>query len=699
VLFFRRMKVEIVPIVDLDNDPAALDPDDRGAAAVNADGLQRVLEWEYGEFFKAFVQDGTVQKVVESYLMTRHRPWQRAKEQDEDMLRLDEAVFTCFHRLLMDAEGIRSMELQGDASHLWREVSDTGVLSPAGILDIVALFHYNHAEQTRAWVERCLILMPEMVSGVAGALRTAHQTVWPEIERKLHPSTTPEELSDMIEYAVDVSCSFSSFVYVSSSATMSNIFRMAGVGEPVQWLQLYDTITSLMMVIIAKLGPEGFNKSVHIRAGLLALVHASVSATLLGPLGLCREGEESWEVAPSSDLVENLLSMIETCAQGSMDGVCLADYNKAYDLVGRLKEVLELPCASEHSDRTQYAIQVIQSIPCSRWEDGATGQWTGLVNPKDAPREKSANEKMREKVVQVKEVLPELGTYFVEQLLHAVRGDPARAIQHMLEGSIPESVALLDQSLEKAQYVQIGRKAEDDKANVLDEIGQDDPEMALIRERVRLAAAAYDQYDDEYDDAYDDAGFDVGDDSAMTEMSAKIKNAVSAKARSYSNSSDEVDGAQNGESPSIHETEAQKKWKPGMVDVDGKKRDVNGKIIKEEDLEGDDLLKPNTNANIAPPSNTKRKSGQKGRGGGSTGGAPRGRGRGRGGGGRGGRGGKGTSKTTTGTGTASNSGAGTKAEGGAKPSRDRKYKDANKARLANHSRKRGAAKKQAKGMF
>lgn len=151
-----------------------------------------------------------------------------------------------------------------------------------------------------------------------------------------------------------------------------------------------------------------------------------------------------------------------------------------------------------------------------------------------------------------------------------------------------------------------------------------------MKEKIRAAALKYSQYDDEYIDTYEDIDFDVGDDGGGEFTTL----------RCFHSMINIVSGAA-------------KTWKPGMVDVDGKKRDQDGKEIKEDP---NDLLKPNLNRAKKVPSVQADSDKPK---------AP----------------GK------------------VRQSGDPVDAKTARFKSKNKSRIGNHSRKRGAAKKQSKGMF
>jgi hypothetical protein len=316
-------------------------------------------------------------------------------------------------------------------------------------------------------------------------------------------------------------------------------------------------------------------------------------------------------------------------------------------------------------------------------------------------------------VSELHEVLPHLSKFFARKLLQAVEGNVQQAAQCVLEGTLPAAVRtiqmdsvgeeddlveldrgpdnmadLLDMGLAtaddgaggatkmsrtgKADAVKREKLRRDlDKLHVTEGAGSlaqggaddadaetdededkeeedEEDEARAMRDRLKRFVSAFDQYNDEYDDALDDGNCAVNDHGS--------------------------DFAAQSERPGRREHDSGKedttkqKWKPGMLDVDGKKRDADGKIMKEE--EEDELMRPNLNRTVAPPP---PRSG-------------RGRGFGRGG-SRGGGAGIGGGDDTR-----------TEAEKAKAAKNKARNDNKNKSSRANHNRKSGAVKKASRGM-
>mmetsp|Transcript_14199 Transcript_14199/g.17586 ORF Transcript_14199/g.17586 Transcript_14199/m.17586 type:complete len:334 (+) Transcript_14199:1-1002(+) len=228
----------------------------------------------------------------------------------------------------------------------------------------------------------------------------------------------------------------------------------------------------------------------------------------------------------------------------------------------------------------------------------------------------------------------------------------------------------------------------------------DGKELNELRKKIRSIAYKYDEFEDEYDDAYDEKGFAIGDDLLSDDEDSKRQRDMHVSDTQpgvKDQNKDRQQWRKNMNMPKPAEktaiVDAMSDWKEGMLDVDGMKRDVNGKIIEED--EDDVFSKPNpnhANRDSDQPRGHKWKSDQS-----------QGKGRGRGRGGRGGGSGRRDTNDDKGTSTKGDTASNAKTtddKGDIKISaRDAKYRQKNKSRIGNHSRKRGAAKKQAKGMF
>ncbi|GBG34524.1 Activating signal cointegrator 1 complex subunit 2 [Hondaea fermentalgiana] len=746
----RKHKLTFVPFVEQDNDAGSLeavgseaglrggDLDDRGIVEVANQALEVLLRAPYVDFLGAMLFDKDLGAFLDTYLETRRRPWDqgwRALLDAEETL--EGLVFACLHRVVLDTKGIeelRAVDAQ-TANTLGMELAASGVISAPRILDICALFAQGYPSETSRVVKAMLSLNDALQHQLAKNFGGVKDGVLSTLIDQLADDDVGDmstDRDDLTFYLADVMNTIAALIRVMGIDAASRVLGASWESHD----DLVACFDGYSRVVPSLTGPSGATDLIlrthgqQIRRGWLALLHAVLWHRFWRPLNIIlpsdTHGDDQDDDASSTlpfhtderieALLEVLLAVINPNAEqrsGDEDdedddsaedpsqsaGIC--DYDAAYDLQRRLDYLADEVFAMNHKERIEYTASIIADlvdVSSSGAERDRTSQLDSLrldnstaFSAKESARkaQKEAQKENAAKIQKVKDVLPDLGSFFIDQLLRAKGGKAEAAIQAMLEGDLPPQVATLDTTLEHAPLRAVDRGPSTARELFSqfdgshkggggdgDDNGEDeDEEMRIIKDRIRAAAAAYDEYNDEYDDAYDDAGFEVGDDGTLTEKP--------------------FDAAT---------------WRPGMRDVDGVRRDADGRVVKDPEEEDgtpvEDLLRPNLNHLVEAPTNTKSKKR-------------------RGGGGGGGGGGRNAGNSAPSQGNASanakshsggnnakgkgnnaKSGGGEKDGGGdgggpnaQQQQRQRRRKDQQKAKVANHSRKRGAAKKQQKTMF
>jgi len=346
------------------------------------------------------------------------------------------------------------------------------------------------------------------------------------------------------------------------------------------------------------------SKLSSLKTGLLTLVHVILVHDFWDPLDICLEDIEfiGRSETNAEETIESLLALLQGyfhSDEDEIDGVFLGDYNGSFNIDKRLTLLLNQDCATDYSDRIQYMIDVCQIMETSYVKPFVVNLTNDAVEA--AVVEDTS---LISKIAKVREVLPDLGNYFTEQLLGVCNNDVQLSIQRVFEGNIPSEILHIHMTQQLPDLKLVS------KHSPTSLVANNDREMEAMRAKMKKVLMNYDEYEDEYDDTYDDTGFDAGD---------RL-----------------IDGVGEREERAVV-------WKRGMVDVDGCKRDVDGKLIVE-----DPLLKPNLNRRSTPAHKEENESAET------------------------------TSELTQ---------------------RQKNKKHVNKSRVGNHSRKRGAMKKESKGLF
>lgn len=778
----RAHKLTFVPFAEQDNDGGSLDAvasqaglragdvDDRGIVEVASRGLDVLLRMPFVDFIAVVIFDQDLRVFLDTYLETRRRPWDEAwREPLESEVELENLVMACLHRSVMDEDGRQELRTVDTltADTFGMELKARGVITATRILDICVLFGQRYPRETSQLVQAMLELNDSLFSDLVKALSKVKDSVLPPLVDKICDKDASADREDSIAYLTDV---------MSTLAALASALGIKLGGDCIGkcWNSRGDLLglfRSYGRVVAALTGPTQDvvlnSRLTDIRRGWLGLVHMVCWQRFWGPLNIVIPADQfdnaNPELPTRTDVrIEELLDIFLAVVNGDdeddgnkysydddEDGefsprtVCLADYDRTYELQRRLEYLADEVYAMEFKERIEYTAAILIDLEPSTQSHSAQAGLGELrlsnasaITAKDIERAKKEQarkdaEVLQAKIKQLKDVMPELGSFFIEQLLQAKGGNVEASIQAVLEGNLPPQVASLETHLERAplravdrgpqtsqelfaQFEGKGRNGKSgtskksgpaSKSNADDE-DEDDEEMRIIKQRIRAAAAAYDEYDDEYDDAYDDAGFQVGDDGNIDDKPFDAST-----------------------------------WKPGMKDIDGVRRDAHGKIVEEPDENEINLLKPNLNHLVEPPSNTRSKNRRGGgRGpssnansnsnntsGGNSGAKASNN---NAGGNSGAKGGSGSNndnkkKNNNNTKPGNNNASGDKKKGGASGAkggapkkdqdnasqasgsssgakntqRDRRHKDQQKARVANHSRKRGAAKKMQRTMF
>mmetsp|Transcript_33284 Transcript_33284/g.53660 ORF Transcript_33284/g.53660 Transcript_33284/m.53660 type:complete len:636 (-) Transcript_33284:1147-3054(-) len=622
---------------------------DRGVVDLARGGIDDMLKMDFEAFIDCCLVEPELGKFLDSYLACCSRPWEGNEENHErDTLSHDahmdlrRKVFSLYHRLVLDKSGWESLKDTNPERFSRRGalVRESKIIDATKILDICALFGTQYPTQTNAWLSELFQMEPLFIDDLVKAFELMEELVWSRILAGNDRTMNESKVLDLRDVCSTVYAFYSCVPVSTAASIVAKVYPLPNDGVLESLFSLYDGLVIPMMDWVEKQkGAQWHRVSKQIRQGMLCLIHLSLFhyywqplEMFLGPDENTHDGDAA--AVSKSALIENLLESFETVIQEG-EGLGLGDYQHVHRLGDRLELCFNIPEAMEHADRIQYLIDVSQTLPKTSWETSRPLiESIKLKNPKAAPK-KSTN-RLRPLVANVKEVLPDLGTFYIEQLLGAVGNSPESAIQRYLEGDVPVSVRHLDPKQEKPKLVVVDRGPKS-AAELLDELvvpnnrfGDStdddlvDEELKALREKIKRAAAVYDEFEDEYDDAYDDIGFKIRDNGGLSSASENEEEEVTSEPISSTGS----------------------KWKVGMVDVDGVKRDEHGKIIVEDE---DDLLKPNINHQPPPKAPEPKKQQQ--------------------------------NESST-------------------PSRGRRrYKQANKSRIGNHSRKSGAAKKQARGMF
>ncbi len=586
-----------------------------------SESLKVVLRLPFAHFISIMCFDTeNLQRFFKIFLRKRKRSWEEP-EYDAAHIGLEDQVFACFHRLAFHGS-LQDIE---------------SVVTGGTVLDLAALYGARYGSECTRILVKALESMS--VRDETCVLLKNALTALPAVVEYLKSG---KKRDVTIDFLVDLACTVGTFLKSVGKQ------EAAGFLDPLvcvkkQNLGAMDEFVDADLLalwkvyeeIVCLLGKKQSNSSLATRRGLLWWIDTIMYTKYWYPY---QESSRGTQVDPAQ-LLDILFCTIEYAIQNDSGGaICVGDLNAELDLGTRLKSLAE--SEGSFADRANYLFQVLESVQTSTWETekhqklNLKGVETGVNSRKKhrdfVKEERRKKLQMDESIKQVRQVLPNLSTYFCKQLLIALSGDVSKAIQAVLEGALPSMVAHLDPH--EPELVAVD-KGPDNIADLLDELAiggasddeiDDDDEMAMLRSKILGLAAAQNEYEDEYDDAYDDAGFNVGDEFAAKD-----------------------DG------PS---------WKPGMLDVDGKKRDRDGKEIVEK--EDDYLMKPNLNRTRPAPVGTKRKNKNHPN---PTAPAP----------------------PTTGS-------SATATSGDPATARSRKYAQKNKAKIANHSRKKGAAKKQAR---
>jgi len=646
----KELDLSFFPFVEKDNDTRA-SQDGATLVEVCCKSLNELLRVSsFAAFLSVVLCNESLKKFLDSFLELRSRPWDVGSETSPQQLReeLEDCVLAVLHRAVVDNEGREELreEFSQVLNAFGRELKTAGVISAPRAFDVAALYLERKPKAVKEVIVAMLNLDAGIQLDVIGSIREMKSKVLPGIARDLTTSSFSAQ-EDLLSYARDIAITLGNFVTAVGIKQGSELFGKA-FSEDKPLLEGFCKDYDIIVKALAKGLPDLLAKQrlEDFRSGLTLIIHVVLCDRFWIPLNVFLLDEEqvgSDGLGNPQGRIEELLDFMirlqKVDDEGRL-GSSIGDYEHRFKLSERLDALADMQIAIESSEGLRYAASAAQSFPKSiDSEHSAVRKSTASSGSSKRIKKKKEKEEIREKIRSVKEILPDLGSYFVEQLLYAVGGDVELAVQRVIENNIPEAILHVDRDMETVPLKPVEKDPEDALElldQIADEDDDDDGELQVIKERVRELAAQYDmEYGDDYDDAYDDAGFEVGDDGALVDKPFDAN-----------------------------------KWKPGMADIDGIKRDKHGKVVKEGEGEetDNDLMKPNLNHLVTPPSNTKRKTGRK---------PP-----------------PVAAATVAADAKSSDATASQPAS-----ARSRKFKDKNKARIANHSRKKGAAKKQAKSMF
>lgn len=214
----------------------------------------------------------------------------------------------------------------------------------------------------------------------------------------------------------------------------------------------------------------------EVLTAFLDIMHVWFFCKYFSPLNLLLE-EEAVVSMPEADtkvsiegLSNLLLSSIQDPEASEHVSQSLADYESVHELSKRFELAMNnnnLPGIDNCRENLQYLVGVLQTLDASSQALGT--RFFDEETPANAVEVQGGDVDTEALVTGIKDILPHLGSYFIQRLLECSGYNAERAVQMVLEGNLPSELSQLDFSLESAPTPRVAQAKENSTPDLLEQ--------------------------------------------------------------------------------------------------------------------------------------------------------------------------------------------------------------------------------------
>ncbi|GMH32611.1 hypothetical protein BSKO_00445 [Bryopsis sp. KO-2023] len=439
------------------------DPETAEAVGAINDDLGRLLKLTPSDFWNVVEREPSLPQCIDSYLRFRRR----AYEEDPNDNQLSRAasqmfqrVFLVLLRLVTIEEGPGAPDRTSQAALLY----ENWILDIPKLLDVCVLFGSENRELVSQFLGNVFAWQPKYLEDLAGVISTLVDNLR-QIESSCHdtiPETRLGEGSamagwpDALIYIQDVCVNLALMLELFPP---SGPFLMRGGGGLLGGLaQIHDYLLPELASAVGEFMQDRSDsaemdtaKQIMGKAHVTFVVIQRLSFLMLKQAYLNEDldkGTQSAQVAEArGEAFMTAVLSVSQLEEKNQKNTLLHQINDKYDLGSLLYDMVEKEIVSIDDTQYQYLCMLMGYVKKPPRLRNVTSAPQSGPGPSPSLPDADNHALLLSKIAAIKEVLPDYGDGYLAACLKEFNMDPAQVMQHLLDGSLPQSLVELDAHL------------------------------------------------------------------------------------------------------------------------------------------------------------------------------------------------------------------------------------------------------------